>query len=195
MKVVKRDGRIVTYDGGKVLNAIASSMKEVEGFVDNHTAEKIERMVEREVKHNGQLDVEEIQDICEIGLMQHYPHIARAFILYRDKKAQERNKEWDMNELQKMIYNNKYKNGNESFNGFIERVSGGNPEVAKAIRSKDFVFGGRILAGRGLDRNMTLSNCYTLPQPEDNLESIFDTAKYMARTYSYGGKQQLCHLS
>ena len=42
---------------------------------------------------------------------------------------------------------------------------------------------GRILAGRGLDkygRKMTLSNCYVMPKVEDNIESIFDTAKYMA---------------
>ena len=49
---------------------------------------------------------------------------------------------------------------------------------------------GRILAGRGLDklgRKITLSNCYVMPKVEDNIESIFDTAKYLARTYSYGG--------
>ena len=49
---------------------------------------------------------------------------------------------------------------------------------------------GRILAGRGLDkfgRKITLSNCYVMPKVEDNIEAIFDTAKYLARTYSYGG--------
>lgn len=30
-------------------------------------------------------------------------------------------------------------------------------------------------------------NCYVLEKPSDNIESIFDTAKYLARTYSYGG--------
>ena len=38
-----------------------------------------------------------------------------------------------------------------------------------------------------MNRNVTLSNCYVLPQPQDNIESIFDTAKESARTYSYGG--------
>ena len=33
----------------------------------------------------------------------------------------------------------------------------------------------------------TLSNCFVLPGPEDSIESIFDTAKRMARTFSYGG--------
>lgn len=30
-------------------------------------------------------------------------------------------------------------------------------------------------------------NCYVLPKPEDSLESIFNTARDMAKTYSYGG--------
>ena len=57
------------------------------------------------------------------------------------------------------------------------------------IREKKFLFGGRILSNRGTanDRKITYSNCYVLPAPEDNLESIFDTAKGLARTFSYGG--------
>ena len=31
------------------------------------------------------------------------------------------------------------------------------------------------------------SNCFTLPPPEDNLESIFDTAKNMARIFAFRG--------
>jgi hypothetical protein len=34
---------------------------------------------------------------------------------------------------------------------------------------------------------MLVKNCYVLPAPQDNIESIFDTAKEMARTFSYGG--------
>jgi ribonucleoside-diphosphate reductase alpha chain len=32
-----------------------------------------------------------------------------------------------------------------------------------------------------------MSNCYILPSPEDNIESIFDVATKQARIYSYGG--------
>lgn len=58
------------------------------------------------------------------------------------------------------------------------------------IGKKKFLFGGRILANRGLtteDKKLTYSNCYVLAPPEDNLESIFETAKKLARTFSYGG--------
>lgn len=72
----------------------------------------------------------------------------------------------------------------------MDRVSGGEPELRQLIYEKKFLFGGRILANRGLEnfgRKITLSNCYVITPPEDNLESIFDCAKKLARTYSYGG--------
>ena len=50
-----------------------------------------------------------------------------------------------------------------------------------------FVPGGRILFGAGADRKVTLLNCYYLPIKSDSIEGIFDTAKEMAKTYSYGG--------
>ena len=54
------------------------------------------------------------------------------------------------------------------------------------------MFGGRILANRGLqklnpDIKTTYSNCYVLSAPEDNLESIFECNAKLGRTYSYGG--------
>ncbi|HZJ99097.1 MAG TPA: ribonucleoside-diphosphate reductase, adenosylcobalamin-dependent, partial [Tissierellaceae bacterium] len=64
--------------------------------------------------------------------------------------------------------------------------SGGNERIAKLIRNRDFLFGGRILAGRGIDRNVSLANCTTLPPVQDNIESIFDTAKELGRMFSYG---------
>ena len=58
------------------------------------------------------------------------------------------------------------------------------------IKEKKFLFGGRILSNRALEyegRKVTLSNCYVVQPPEDNIESIFECAKKLARTYSYGG--------
>jgi ribonucleoside-diphosphate reductase alpha chain len=50
-----------------------------------------------------------------------------------------------------------------------------------------FVPGGRIMFGAGNPRKATLLNCYYIPLKEDSIEGIFDCAKEMARTYSYGG--------
>lgn len=88
------------------------------------------------------------------------------------------------------IWNKKYRNSNESFEDWLNRVSDGDKEVKKLIKEKKFLFGGRILANRGLEKlgeKVTLSNCYVITPPEDSIESIFDCAKKLARTYSYGG--------
>ena len=116
--------------------------------------------------------------------------VAKKYILYREKKSDIRKSKWQMDELQKSIWTNKYQYNNESFDDWIERVSGNNPKIAKLIRERKFLFAGRILANRGLSKEgikVTYSNCYVLQPPEDNLESIFNTAKKLARTFSYGG--------
>lgn len=94
------------------------------------------------------------------------------------------------NQLGVDIWERKYRYENETFDEWITRVSGRNETIAELIKEKKFLFGGRILANRGLEnkgRKISLSNCYVIEPPEDNIESIFDCAKKLARTYSYGG--------
>ncbi len=99
--------------------------------------------------------------------------------------------EWlNNNQLSLDIWHNKYEHNKEGFEAWLDRVSGHNSEIKRLIREKKFLFGGRILANRGLDKlgkKITLSNCYVISEPEDNIESIFDCAAKLARTYSYGG--------
>ena len=94
------------------------------------------------------------------------------------------------NQLGMDIWTRKYCNEGEDFEAWVQRISGGNEEIGKYIKEKKFLFGGRILSNRGLNkqgRKVTYSNCYVIEPPEDNIESIFDCAKKLARTYSYGG--------
>ena len=94
------------------------------------------------------------------------------------------------NEFAEDTWNRKYRHNDESLDDWFKRVSGGNKQVEDLIRQKKFMFGGRILANRGTaseENKVTYSNCYVLAPPKDNIESIFDTAKELARTYSYGG--------
>lgn len=94
------------------------------------------------------------------------------------------------NELGVDIWKRKYQYKNESFDEWVNRVSAGDTQVMDLIYSKKFLFGGRILANRGLykdGRKISYSNCYVIAEPEDNLESIFETSSKLARTYSYGG--------
>ena len=87
-------------------------------------------------------------------------------------------------------WNKKYRFRDETFDEWLDRVSAGDVELRQLISEKKFLFAGRILANRGLDKHgvkTTLSNCYVLPGPEDTLESIYDVAGKLARTFSYGG--------
>ena len=97
-------------------------------------------------------------------------------------------KDWNLSKLGEDIWHKKYQQNNESFDDWIKRVSGGNEQVAQLIVDKKFLFGGRILSNRGIkDRGITCSNCYVVKPVEDNIESIFETAGKLARTFSYGG--------
>jgi ribonucleoside-diphosphate reductase alpha chain len=99
---------------------------------------------------------------------------------------------WVQTDLQKDIWKYKYRFENESLDDFFERVaeSSVKDEIKQMMIDKKFLAGGRILANKGLQKlgkRVTFSNCYVIEPPEDNIESIFDAGKKLARTYSYGG--------
>ena len=88
------------------------------------------------------------------------------------------------------IWENKYQYNDETFDEWLDRVSNGDEDIKRLIIEKKFLFGGRILANRGLNKlgkKITYSNCYVLPQVEDNIESIYKTCSDLARTFSYSG--------
>ena len=106
--------------------------------------------------------------------------------------TKEKLKQWlgEDNQIGMDIWEKKYRYNNESFDEWLDRVSGGDEDIKGLILSKKFLFAGRILSNRGTQvdgRKVTYSNCYVVPPPEDSLESIFDCAKGLARTFSYGG--------
>lgn len=190
MKVEKRNGVFVDFEAEKIQVAIEKAMQEVEGGLDKELAKQIANEAMERFSDRDTVSIEEIQDFVEVQLMRYTPEVAKRYILYRVERAKLREHGWDMTDLQRDIYEKKYKYDSESFDAFLTRVSGGNEYIKKAVRDKRFMPAGRILAGRGLDkigRKITLSNCYVMPQVEDSIEDIFDTAKYLARTYSFGG--------
>lgn len=101
-------------------------------------------------------------------------------------------KQWlgEKNQLGIDIWQKKYCDEGETFSGWLDRISGGNADIRRMIEEKKFLFGGRILSNRGLQnkgKKISFSNCYVITPPEDNIESIFECATKLARTYSYGG--------
>ena len=94
------------------------------------------------------------------------------------------------NQLAIDIWNKKYKFENETFDEWLDRVSGGDEAIRQLIKEKRFLFGGRILANRGLQnhgKKVTYSNCYVLGIADDSIEAIYQTCADLARTFSYGG--------
>lgn len=190
VQVIKRDGRKVDFETEKIVIAVQKAMKETEKGIDEVAAKEVGEALFEKFKDVEEVSIEEIQDNVEIELMKRHPEAAKKYILYREERAKLREEGWAMTNLQRDIYDKKYRYDGENFEGFIKRVSGDDDFIGKAIKDKKFMPAGRILAGRGLNKDgkkVTLSNCYVMPIVEDNIESIFDTAKYLARTYSYGG--------
>lgn len=100
--------------------------------------------------------------------------------------------EWlgEDNKLGQDIWENKYRYNGETFDEWLDRVSNKNEQLKQQIIDKKFLFGGRILANRGTakdGRKISYSNCYVISPPGDCIEDIFECAKKLARTFSYGG--------
>ena len=78
-------------------------------------------------------------------------------------------KEWlgEDNQLGIDIWNKKYRYKNETFEEWLTRVSGGDEEVEDLIRKKKFLFGGRILSNRGLDK--TGKKYFPLPRKNNEV--------------------------
>lgn len=191
-KIIKRDGSIEKFSKVKIADAVYKSTINSEKGIDKNLGNEIANKVEEIFKNSDKsLNVEEIQDLVEVLLMEsNRKDVAKHYILYREKRANIRKKPWDMDELQKSIWKNKYRYNKENFDEWMNRISAKNTRIGKLIRQKKFLFAGRILANRGLYKDglkVTYSNCYVLEPPKDNLEDIFDTAKKLARTFSYGG--------
>jgi ribonucleoside-diphosphate reductase alpha chain len=196
LMVTKRDGQKVVFSKEKIVVAVGKAMAETgldsQEVIDRISGE-IAEFIEKKIVDSGrkEIGIEEISDMAEDSLAYRGKvKASKRYILYRHEHNLMRDKKWEMTEIQNDIWSQKYEYDKEGFGGFLDRMSHGNSDLRKLIRDKKFLFGGRILAGRGLNskgHKLTYSNCYVLPAPEDTLESIFDTAKRMARTFSYGG--------
>ena len=102
---------------------------------------------------------------------------------------------WYDNEISRGILAAKYYHEGETTpQQFINRVSSifkgdFRERMKEYITDGDFSPAGRTLyaAGSRGKFKVSMSNCYILPSPEDNLESIFHSNYEIARIFSYGG--------
>ena len=103
--IIKRTGKLVTYDAGKIRTAIGKAFAAVhnEEEVANSSSlvpqiEKLTQDINEVVirtanKSFGSIHIEEIQDIVEKTLMRESRHeVAKSYVLYRENRRQEREK-------------------------------------------------------------------------------------------------------
>jgi len=107
-EVKKRDGRIVPFDQARITTAIAKAMeasgegdaaKDAPRVSDMVVAELNKRYPPSHIPH-----IEEIQDVVEESLiLMDFPKVAKAYILYRQKRAEVREKRLQVPERVKKL--------------------------------------------------------------------------------------------
>lgn len=191
MQIRKRNGEVQNFDLIKIAKAIykaridAGQDKDLEFCVNE--AKEIKASLPN---GNSILDIEFIQDAIEKYLIKKDEiEIFKQFTFYRAKRTQDRESPWSSNDDRQDLILQKYTKKGETKKQFIDRISLGNPNLAKIFRNKEGIWGGRNLYAIGREGNITGSNCYVATAPKDSMEDIYRAAFEIARTYSYGGGQ------
>ncbi|MBM3203154.1 ribonucleoside-diphosphate reductase subunit alpha, partial [Candidatus Woesearchaeota archaeon] len=101
VRVIRRNGKVTTYDSSKISAALTKAFLAVEGStaassrrihesVDELTGH-VEKALFRRLSAGGTIHIEDIQDQVELALMREGHHkIARAYVLYREEHARQR---------------------------------------------------------------------------------------------------------
>ncbi|HNH43015.1 MAG TPA: ribonucleoside-diphosphate reductase subunit alpha [Agitococcus sp.] len=98
LRVIKRNGTLVTYDASKIAIAISKAFLAVEGGsaadssrVHQQVAlltEAVSNTFKRRMPSGGTVHIEEIQDQVELALMRAGEQkVARSYVIYRDERA------------------------------------------------------------------------------------------------------------
>ena len=93
------------------------------------------------------------------------------------------------NQLGIDIWTKKYQHNNETFEHWLDRVSGGNEELRQLIKERKFLFGGRTLANIRTNKDGSFSNCYSRGFVEDNIEDLMQASVDIALTFKAQGGQ------
>lgn len=218
-KIRKRDGSIVEFDQNKITIAVGKAIAAVHAK-NGRVAQKLSREVVDilEKRFEGKIPgVEDVQNIVEEVLIRHgYADVAKAYILYRQKRAEIREAKrflgvaddlkLGVNAVQ--VLKRRYLLKDEE-GRVIETPSQMFRRVAKAIAEADLRYDRRadvkktedefyrLMANlEFLPNSPTLMNagtdigqlsaCFVLPV-EDSIEGIFDAVKYMAIIHKSGG--------
>ncbi len=148
-KIVKRNGAVVSYDRDRIATAIFKAAASVGGSdrkIAEELANKVEQAVAGTYGEAGIPTVEDIQDLVEETLIEEgHAKIARAYILYRAKRAEAR----ESRKLQDRFFDNiPYKKiyevlrwnmdqGCDSVDGLNKIIEEGHyPDLAHAVEQR-----------------------------------------------------------
>ncbi len=207
-KIKKRDGRIVDFDNSKIAKAVFKAFiatKSKDGKRAEDIAKQVVELLEKRI--SGIPGVEDVQDTVEEVLIKDgYTGVAKAYILYREKRAQIRKaKEFlgvkdemklsvNAARVLKRRYLLKDEDGNvietplQLFRRIAKAVAldpESEDEFLEMMANLDFLPNTPTLMNAGTDLGQ-LSACFVIPV-EDSLVSIFDAVKDMALIQQSGG--------
>jgi len=215
-KVRKRSGKIVEFDKNKITAAIEKAFlatNKPNGFTAKRISDEVVTILNRKFLHKIP-SVEDVQDIVEKVLIKNnYPEVAKAYILYREKRAEIRRfkkfygvgdeLKLGVNALKVLAKRYLLKNDKgqiiETPNHLFKRVAKAMASVEKnkKLRRKyekefykimanlDFLPNTPTLMNAGTKLGQ-LSACFVLPVG-DSLKEIYDAVKYMALIQQSGG--------
>jgi ribonucleoside-diphosphate reductase alpha chain len=103
-KVIRRNGAVVSFEPAKIALAVTKAFLAVnggQGAASARVRELVEQLTQSVVRalmrsrpNGGTFHIEDIQDQAELALMRAGEHnVARAYVLYREKRAQERSQD------------------------------------------------------------------------------------------------------
>jgi len=101
LRVIKRNGTVVPFEGSKITVAITKAFLAVEGGTAAassrihdtvaHLTEQVAATFQRRMPSGGTIHIEDIQDQVELALMRSGEHkIARSYVIYREEQARKR---------------------------------------------------------------------------------------------------------
>ncbi|HZP11493.1 MAG TPA: ATP cone domain-containing protein, partial [Nevskiaceae bacterium] len=103
VRVIRRNGKVTAFDASKIQIALTKAFLAVEGGTHAESSamrEKVDQLtavavagLTRHLSGGGTVHIEDIQDQVELALMRAGEHkVARDYVLYRERRAQERAK-------------------------------------------------------------------------------------------------------
>ena len=158
MNVIKRDGRKVIFDRQKIINAILSAFREVDGEVTSEANQLAEQIAFQVEILNQELSVEDIQNIVQNNLMDSdRKDVAEAYIIYRNDRTRIRQKNTKLNdEITKALMASDVQNQNANMD---EYSFGGRIGAASDAVNKDYAL--NFIMSELARKNHLMNEIYT----------------------------------